>query len=197
MPFYFNSKLELFGEVWWVTENCNYNWMDIQTNSGPKYFHEGCKSLAVYWWLSSKEVRRRPPRFKGVVYIPLARWAGHSISSMSTNVYNVYNVCKSLIVLLQCLHCKQSTLHPHPTCAVVHYIHTIVFSHNHLIQAERLEFNVWLKLNLRCTWTRKQASKLRKLNCWCDFWCPSHLIPASKWVQLCVNWGGTTYVVET
>ena len=24
MPFNFNSKLELFGEVWWVTTNCNY-----------------------------------------------------------------------------------------------------------------------------------------------------------------------------
>ena len=48
------------------------------------------------------------------------------------------NVCKSLIVLLQCLHCKQSTLYPHPTCALIHYIHTIVFSQNHLVQTDDL-----------------------------------------------------------
>ena len=58
------------------------------------------------------------------------------------NVYIVYNVCKNLNVLLQCLHWKQSTLYPHPTCALAHYIHTIVFSHNHLVQAERFAFNV-------------------------------------------------------
>ena len=36
------------------------------------------------------------------------------------------------------------TIHtlPHPTCALAHYIHTIVFSHNHLVQAERFAFNV-------------------------------------------------------